>query len=86
MNPLRWFFARRRHIDDLSLEIQAHLETKIDELVASGMTRREARAAAHRAFGNVARFEEESRAVWQWQRLESFGQDVRYAADRKSVV
>lgn len=82
MNPLRWFFARRRHIDDLSLEIQAHLETKIDELVASGMTRREARAAAHRAFGNVARFEEESRAVWQWQRLESFGQDVRYAARR----
>lgn len=82
MNSLRQFFARRRHTDGLSQEIQAHLEEKIDELVASGMTRREATAAAHRAFGNVPRIEEDSREVWQWPRLESFPQDVRYAARR----
>lgn len=82
MNPLRQFFARRRHTDALSHEIRAHLEEKIDELVASGMTRREATAAAHRVFGNVPRIEEESREVWQWPRLESFAQDVRYAARR----
>ncbi|MGH7577341.1 MAG: permease prefix domain 1-containing protein [Longimicrobiales bacterium] len=79
MNPIRQFFARGRATDDLSLEIQAHLDEKIDELVASGMSRREATAAAYRAFGNVPRIDEESREVWQWPILDSFGQDVRYA-------
>lgn len=79
MNPIRQLFTRRRHTDDLSLEIQAHLDEKIDALMAEGMSRRAATAAAHRAFGNVPRIEEESRAVWAWPRLDSFAQDVRFA-------
>jgi uncharacterized protein YoaH (UPF0181 family) len=51
-----WFrqlFSRRRLYDDLSEEIRQHLEQKIEELVAGGMSRKEAAAAARREFGNL---------------------------------
>jgi hypothetical protein len=38
MNWFKQLFSRRRLYDDLSEEIQAHLEEKIEELVAGGMT------------------------------------------------
>ena len=79
---MNWFkqpFSRRRLYNDLSDEIQAHLEEKIEELVASGMPRKEAAAAARREFGNVALTEEDSRAVWRWPSFEDFFMDVRYA-------
>jgi hypothetical protein len=40
MNWFKQLFSRRRLYDDLSEEIQAHLEEKIEELVASGMPRK----------------------------------------------
>jgi predicted permease len=65
--------------EDFSSEVQAHLELEIDRLVDQGMTPDEARAAAHRAFGNVAltreRFHESTRWIW----IEQFWQDLRYA-------
>jgi putative ABC transport system permease protein len=79
---MTWFkqlFSRRRLYSDLSGEIQEHLEEKIDELVASGMSRKEASAAAHREFGNVNLVEEDSRAVWRWAFVECVFADVRYA-------
>ncbi len=79
MNWFRELFVRRRYTDDLAEEIQAHLDEKVDELVAGGMPRKEAEAAARRAFGNVPRLEEASREVWAWPTLDSFAQDVRYA-------
>jgi predicted permease len=79
VNLIRQLFARRRHTDDLALEIQAHLEEQIDDLVARGMPRNQAIAAAHRAFGNVTHVAEASRDVWAWPTLDSFVQDVRYA-------
>jgi uncharacterized protein YoaH (UPF0181 family) len=65
MSWLRQLFSRRRLYKDLSEEIQEHLEEKIEELVASGMSRKEATAAARRAFGNVTLAEEDSRNVWR---------------------
>jgi len=79
MNWLKQLFSRRRLYNDLSDEIHAHLEEKIEELVASGMPRKEAAAAARREFGNVALTEEDSRAVWRWPSFEDFFMDVRYA-------
>ncbi len=79
---MTWFkqlFSRRGIYSDLSGEIQEHLEEKIDELVASGMSRKEASAAARREFGNVNLVEEDSRAVWRWASVESVFADVRYA-------
>src|SRR5258708_4559284 len=80
MNWFKQLFSRRRIFNDLSEEIQAHLEEKIEELVASGMPRKEATAAARRDFGNVTLVQEDSRAVWQWPSIESFFADVRYGA------
>src|ERR1700720_1364931 len=79
MNWLKQMFSRRRLYRDLSEEMQQHLEEKIEELLASGMPRKEAAAAARRQFGNVTLIENDSREVWQWTAIESFFGDVRYA-------
>jgi predicted permease len=78
MKRLRRPFSRRRVYDDLSAEIQEHLEEKIAELVVGGMSRREAAAAARREFGNVTLTEETSREVWRWPSTEDFFMDIRY--------
>jgi hypothetical protein len=78
MNWFKQLFSRRRLYDDLSEEIQAHLEEKIEELVASGMPRKEAAAAARREFGNVTLIEEDSREVWQWPSIKDFLMDLRF--------
>jgi predicted permease len=78
MNRLKKMLTRRRLYGELSEEIAAHLEEKIEEMVENGMPRKEAAAAARREFGNVALIEEDSREVWQWPTLESFLADLRY--------
>lgn len=73
-------FQRRRPDEDFSNEIEAHLDLETDRLVAEGLAPGAARAAARRAFGNVARrredFHERGRLVWLEQTL----LDLRYAA------
>ena len=72
-------FPRGRDTDDFAAEIESHLQFEIDRLQQEGLGADEARAAARRAFGNVARsterFHESHRWAW-WDRLM---QDVRYA-------
>src|ERR1700674_3580254 len=63
MSWFKQFFSRRRLYNDLSEEIRAHLDEKIDELVASGMPRKEATRAARREFGNLTLVEEDSRSI-----------------------
>src|ERR1700745_3021452 len=78
---MSWFerlFSRRRLFGEISEEIQVHLEEKIEELVAGGMSRKEATAAARRAFGNVTLTEENSRNVWRWPSVEELLADVHY--------
>ena len=74
---MRW--RRRRTDEDFGEEVRAHLENEADRLIAEGMAPDEARAAAHRHFGNVTRtrerFHDAHRSIW----LEQFGQDLRYA-------
>ena len=77
MSWLKQLFSRRLY-DDLSEELRAHLEEKIEELVASGMPRKDAAYAARRQFGNFTRLEEDARSVWQWPSLETWFMDVRY--------
>jgi predicted permease len=79
MNWVTQLFSRRRQYDDLSDEINAHLEEKVESLVASGMSRVDAAATARRQFGNVTAIGESSREVWQWPTIDSFVMDVRYA-------
>jgi hypothetical protein len=54
---MKWFkqlFSRRRLYDDLSEEIQEHLEQKIEELVAGGMSRKEVAAAPRPSLSSPA--------------------------------
>jgi putative ABC transport system permease protein len=76
MNWLKQIFSRRRLYNDLSDEIREHLEEKIEELVASGMPKKEATYAARREFGNVMLAEEDSRGVWRWRRVETLVTDI----------
>ncbi|HEV2178768.1 MAG TPA: ABC transporter permease [Gemmatimonadaceae bacterium] len=70
---------RRRISDDLSAEIQAHLEEKTDALLALGLSREDAESAARRAFGNVTALKERGHDVWVWPTVESVLFDVRFA-------
>src|SRR6266436_1897607 len=78
MSWLRRIFFRRHLYNDLSDEIREHLEERIEELAAGGMSRKEASYTARREFGNVTLVEEDSRAVWRWPSIENFFMDVRY--------
>ena len=79
MNWLSRRFSRGRLDSDLSAEMRAHLEEKIDALVGTGMSRAEATRTARREFGNVTLLLERSREVWPWPSLESFIADIRFA-------
>jgi putative ABC transport system permease protein len=78
MSWLAQLFSRRRIYCHLSAEIQEHLEERIEELIAEGMSRKDAAAAARREFGNATLIEEDSREVWRWRSIENFAIDVRY--------
>jgi hypothetical protein len=75
---LKRLFSRRRLYGDLSEEIQEHLEEKIEELVASGMSMEEATYTGRREFGNVTLTKEDSREVWRWSAVENVIEDIRY--------
>jgi predicted permease len=79
MSWLTQLFLRRRLYSELSEEIQAHLDEKIEELVAGGMSREEASHLARREFGNVGLTEENSREAWRWPSVEDSLMDVNYA-------
>jgi predicted permease len=79
MNWLQQLISRRREYRNLSGEIAEHLQEKVEELVASGMPRQDAEAAARRQFGNALLLEEQSREVWQWATLEAMLRDLKYA-------
>lgn len=72
-------FSRRRRYGELAQSIREHLDERIDELMADGMTRRQAGEAARREFGNVALIEQRSREVWQWPVLENLFADLKFA-------
>jgi predicted permease len=73
-------FWRRRSERDFSEELQAHLELETDRLVRDeGLSHEDARAAAHRAFGNVTLTRERFHDANRWAWLEQLLQDLRYA-------
>jgi predicted permease len=73
---------------DLDDEFRFHLETEIEELVASGMAPERARALALERFGDVDRFRADCRSAdlrrtareRRADLLDALGQDLRYAA------
>ncbi|HTU49275.1 MAG TPA: ABC transporter permease [Acidobacteriaceae bacterium] len=78
MNPLRFLWKRRAMVDDLSDEIEQHLNEKIEALVVEGMPREEATHAARRAFGNSTLLEERGREFWMWSWMENLWTDLKF--------
>lgn len=78
---MKWLaWLRRSRRDDLSDEIQSHLDQKTEALIAAGLSRADAEREARRAFGNVAQVREVAGDVWRVEsQIESFGRDVRHA-------
>ncbi len=73
------FFGTRNGFDeDLDEEIRFHLESRVEELMQTGMPPRDARAQAQREFGTQMRVHEESRAAWQFRWLEDLLADLSY--------
>ena len=79
MDWIPQIFRRRKIYNDLSEEIRLHMEERTEQLMREGMSPKEAKQAAHLAFGNRTVVEERSREVWQWPTLESIVADVRFA-------
>ena len=89
MRPERWWFTaplrlksifRRRQAErELDEELRFHLEQKIEEGVAEGLSPEEARYRALRAMGGLEQQKEEMRDVRRVHWLTDFVDDVRYA-------
>ncbi|HLK17399.1 MAG TPA: permease prefix domain 1-containing protein, partial [Bryobacteraceae bacterium] len=58
-------------------EMDFHIESMTEELLASGVPEDEARAAAHRKFGNMTRQSEDSRSIWITRWMNDLAQDLR---------
>jgi len=75
---LKSLFRRRRTEDDLSEELQFHLQNETEKNIAVGMTPEEARHAALRSFGGVEQVKELCRDERGARLLEECLQDIRY--------
>ena len=72
------FFRRRYWDEERARELEAYLEIETDENIARGMSREEARYAAHRKLGSRTLIREEIYRMNSLGWLETFWQDVRY--------
>ena len=60
-------------------EMQFHIESMAEDLVAQGMSEPDARAAAHRKFGNMTQKSEEARSTWIARWMSDLAQDLRHS-------
>ncbi len=74
---MRWPWERAK--ENLSEELESHLQMAIAERVADGEDPARARMAALRELGNVPLIEDVTRAHWGWLWLENLLHDIRYA-------
>src|SRR5450759_984033 len=70
---------RRRREEELERDIADHIAMETEDNIARGMSPVEARFAALRKFGNVARVQEDTRSVWGWTALDTWYADLRHA-------
>ena len=76
---LRSVFLRKRVDQELDEELQYHLERQIREGLNSGLTPKEARYAASRAMGGIAKSKEECRDMRGMNFIDDLLRDLRYA-------
>ena len=75
---LNWL--RRRGLESgLHRELQYHLDRRVSDLMASGVSERDARKLAEREIGGVQQLQEDVRDVWLSRWLRDFLYDVRFS-------
>jgi predicted permease len=89
MRPQHWLYTiplrlrslfRRRHVErELNEELQFHLEQKIEEGIANGLSPKEARYAAMRAMDGLEQRKQEMRDMRRIHWLTDFLDDARFA-------
>src|SRR5713101_5526121 len=80
IHRIRSFFEKQKLEDQLDQELQFHIEMRTQEFVAAGMTPEQAQYRAQRLFGNQTLLKERTREMDTIGWIETFGQDLRYAA------
>ena len=75
---MRWMRIWKRDAD-LERELRSDLELEEEEQRERGLSSKEARYAALRAFGNLTLIKEQTHEAWGWATFERLLQDVRYA-------
>jgi predicted permease len=65
---------------ELDRELESHLDLEAEEQLESGLSPREARCAAQRAFGNTTLVREDLHAIWHTLWLERLASHIKYAA------
>ncbi|HSU62123.1 MAG TPA: ABC transporter permease [Bryobacteraceae bacterium] len=76
---LRNFVRPGRAERDLAREIESHLELLEDDFRRRGMSAKEARLAAKRAYGGIEQAKELHREARSWLWLEQVRQDIRFS-------
>ncbi len=82
LGRLRSLFRRERMEQELDEELRSHIEMRVEENIAAGMTPEEARYDAQRRFGNTMSLKDRTRDVHVIGWLETTLQDLRYGARR----
>ncbi len=72
-------FRRKRKESDFNAEIEAHLDLEKELLQEQGLSEEDARAAAHRIFGNVTKAKERFYESGHWLLWDHFWRDLRFA-------
>ncbi len=75
---MRWFRRKDRE-QDLERELRSDLELETAEFQQNGLSEKDARSAAQRAFGNTSLVKEEVRRAWGGRWFEDFIKDIRHA-------
>jgi predicted permease len=77
---MNWWWFRTRRQNDIERELRMHLQLEeAEQRESDKTTQEEAQYAARRAFGNVTRIAEDTRAVWTFRWLEDLIGDLRFA-------
>ncbi len=71
-------FHKKELDNDLDEELRSHIDLAVEEHLARGMSKEEARQAAVRAFGGVTQTKEQFRITRGLPILEVLAQDIRY--------
>jgi putative ABC transport system permease protein len=72
------FIRREQREDELAKEISAHLDLEAEERAESGISTKDARYEAFRAFGNAEIVKEDVRKAWGGLWLEELLRDLRF--------